>query len=92
MRIEKQVKTIDSRPALSNTHVASGPILCGYFKIFEVKIIILNRALRYFCFKLVGKCQLLLIILPNINSHLGVEDSNLGIKHPYTHIKLRHGL
>jgi len=30
--------------------------------------------------------------LPNINSHLGVKDSNLGIKHPYTHIKLRHGV
>jgi len=35
-------------------------------------------------FKLVGKCQLLLIFLPNINSHLGVKDSDLGIKHPYT--------
>ena len=72
--------------------MASGPLLCGYFKNFEVKILLLIRALRYLCFKLVGKCQLLLIFLPNINSHIGVKDSNLGIKHPYTHIKLRHGL
>jgi len=34
-----------------------GSLLCGYFKNFEMNIIILNRALRYFCFKLVGKCQ-----------------------------------
>jgi len=49
-------------------------------KNFEVKILLLNRALRYFCFKLVGKCQLLFIFLPNINSHLGVKDSHLGVK------------
>ena len=73
--------------------MASGPLLCGYFKNFEVKILLLNRALRFFGFKLVGKYQLLLIFLPNINSHLGVMDSNLGSKkHPYTQIKLRHGL
>ena len=86
--------------------MASGPLLCGYFKNFEVKILLLNRALSYFCFKLVGKCQLLLIFLPNINSHLGVKDSNagvkdsnpgakdsnLGIKHPYTYIKPKLGL
>jgi hypothetical protein len=47
-----------------------------------------DQAFRYFCFKLVGKCQLLLIFLPNINSHLGVKDSDLGIKHPYTFFPL----
>jgi len=26
--------------------------------------------------------------LPNINSHLGVKDSDLGIKHPYTFFPL----
>ncbi len=79
--------------------MASGPLLCGCLKRFEVKILLLNRALRYFCFKFVGKCQLLLIFLPNIKSHLGVkdsnlgvQDSNLGIKHPCTHIELRHGV
>jgi len=43
-------------------------------------------------FKLVENANYFLSIFPNINSHLGVKDSNLGITHPYTHIKLRHGL
>ncbi len=81
------------KAALSNTIATSHTWLVhvvvlyfvAIFKNFEVKILLLNRTLRYFCFKLVGKCQLLSIFLPNINSHLGVKDSNLGIKHPYTH-------
>jgi len=61
--------------------VAIAPLLCGYFKTFEVKIIILNRGLNYFCFRSVGKCQFLILsFLPNINSHLGVNTKAWSLK------------
>ncbi len=59
---DKFLNNYPTTSALSNTvawpREAIGPLVCGYFKNLEIKIIILYRSLRphTFVLKLVGRC------------------------------------